>query len=317
MGRRHGITLVEVLVVAAVICLLMGILLPSFSNARELARFTICATNLSNIQKSLVAYAVESRLRLPPFAFSNASGNIVLSGHWGGAGSDGYDELSILRVPVRFVNLGVLVYTGMLQRDSLLCPSSPTEILKSRESYFPYTRLFSTYCLRFPVSNELFVSAPNLHKGPLKPLDIYKALPGGSSISVAMANHYGVVGTEIVPQVRMDVRYRLDPAVSFARSQFDPARDAMLSDTFCEQDHVEPRPENARRPASAVRMKWCHGEKFNVLFGGGSVRKIADDGTIRGNSNPPDSSGRPRISDDKFYFATCAEKVWQYFDTSP
>ncbi len=55
--RRHpGFTLIELLVVVSIIALLVGMLLPSLSSAREQARRTRCLTNLHNLGVAMVMY---------------------------------------------------------------------------------------------------------------------------------------------------------------------------------------------------------------------------------------------------------------------
>jgi len=46
MGKRNGFTLVELLVVIAVIALLMAILLPALNRAKEHSRVIVCLANL-------------------------------------------------------------------------------------------------------------------------------------------------------------------------------------------------------------------------------------------------------------------------------
>lgn len=56
MKNRHGLTLVELLAVIAIIGLLVGLLLPAVQSARESARRSSCANNLSQLGKATVAY---------------------------------------------------------------------------------------------------------------------------------------------------------------------------------------------------------------------------------------------------------------------
>jgi len=53
---RHGFTLVELLVVIAVISLLLSILVPSLGKARSMAKRTVCASNLRQIDLAVRLY---------------------------------------------------------------------------------------------------------------------------------------------------------------------------------------------------------------------------------------------------------------------
>ncbi len=65
MKRRHAFTLVELLVVIGIIALLISILLPSLSKARESAKRTACASNLRQIGMAIVMYANDNKAWLP------------------------------------------------------------------------------------------------------------------------------------------------------------------------------------------------------------------------------------------------------------
>jgi prepilin-type N-terminal cleavage/methylation domain-containing protein len=62
---NRAFTLIEVLVVVAVIALLIGILMPSLRNAREQSRRLVCRNNLRNLWTGILTYTLEWRDRLP------------------------------------------------------------------------------------------------------------------------------------------------------------------------------------------------------------------------------------------------------------
>jgi prepilin-type N-terminal cleavage/methylation domain-containing protein/prepilin-type processing-associated H-X9-DG protein len=67
LRRRRGFTLVELLVVIGIIAVLIGILLPVLSKAREMARRTACAANEHQIMLMFAMYAAQQKGWLPPF----------------------------------------------------------------------------------------------------------------------------------------------------------------------------------------------------------------------------------------------------------
>ena len=63
-SRRAGFTLVELLVVVAIIALLVALLLPTLGKAKELARRAMCATNFHSIYVVVMMYANENGGRM-------------------------------------------------------------------------------------------------------------------------------------------------------------------------------------------------------------------------------------------------------------
>jgi prepilin-type N-terminal cleavage/methylation domain-containing protein/prepilin-type processing-associated H-X9-DG protein len=68
-NRRAAFTLIEMLVVVAIISLLVSILTPSLSRARQQAKSAVCLTRLSEFMKGLVMYSSDHQYLLPPLQY--------------------------------------------------------------------------------------------------------------------------------------------------------------------------------------------------------------------------------------------------------
>ena len=66
MPKRAGFTLIELLVVVAIIALLVSILIPSLTQAKDLARMAICQSNLHHIAFAYVFYVEDHNNYMPP-----------------------------------------------------------------------------------------------------------------------------------------------------------------------------------------------------------------------------------------------------------
>ncbi len=149
MKRIKGFTLIEMLVVVAIIALLIAILLPSLAKARELARQTICGTNMKEIGTTFYIYQSDNLDEFPSVAHDTPSSQTFpvvryiesMGGGQGGQPDDPRrDEISCVTNDPRCGagpgstristtrSLWLLVRTGEVIPKQFVCPSADDSV---------------------------------------------------------------------------------------------------------------------------------------------------------------------------------------------
>ncbi len=59
MRKKRGFTLIELMIVIAIIAILAAVLVPNFMRVRRTARFNACLSNVKNISTALESYSVD------------------------------------------------------------------------------------------------------------------------------------------------------------------------------------------------------------------------------------------------------------------
>lgn len=155
-GRRVGFTLIELLVVISIMALLIALLLPSLTRAKEQARRILCASNLHQIAVGSVAYANDYSGQLPPSPFMDFGG-----------------QANYMRADV--FNEFLTLYG--LEKDMWICPNIPSD---------DYVR---TNLDDFPDPNKNWYLQPDYSDGP------YQTVMLGYNYSAGLVPGYQPVGT--------------------------------------------------------------------------------------------------------------------------
>lgn len=119
--RRKAFTLVELLVVIAVVGILVGLLLPAVQSAREASRRVQCSNNLRQVGLALFNHESATK-RLPPLGDYQTSGNAV---YWSiHARLLPYCEQSAVYNIINFdLPISLQPHVAKLRIPHLLCPS--------------------------------------------------------------------------------------------------------------------------------------------------------------------------------------------------
>jgi prepilin-type N-terminal cleavage/methylation domain-containing protein/prepilin-type processing-associated H-X9-DG protein len=89
---KRGFTLTELLVVVSIIVILISLLLPALSKARDTARRTQCASNIRSLCQWSYTYAAQSRGWLPPIHLPNTGWPYWIDGD--SSGQDWRDRIA-------------------------------------------------------------------------------------------------------------------------------------------------------------------------------------------------------------------------------
>lgn len=165
-SRRRAVTLVELLVVVAIISLLMAILIPAVQSARESARKVSCGNNLRQFGIGLAAHADrDSKTRYCTGAFDWTRDGAVTRYGW-------VADLVNSEIPV----------------GKMLCPSNPSQVGSA------IAQLIDTPVGSLPAENCVPIKGPPPELGPdgvtvITPAPCHEIVGGGVAEGAARVPH--------------------------------------------------------------------------------------------------------------------------------
>jgi prepilin-type N-terminal cleavage/methylation domain-containing protein/prepilin-type processing-associated H-X9-DG protein len=154
---RRGFTLVELLIVVAIIATLVSILVPSLGTVREIGRTTVCASNMRQIGAAAVAYSAAHKRIILPCRIATPLGSGQYQ-YWANLLVDG-KYLPAPRLPAAQVT------SGAQAQGALFCPSGNMDFLPpsfGNNTSQPASRTDDTgaNCTRLPLVAETPTGSP-------------------------------------------------------------------------------------------------------------------------------------------------------------
>jgi len=140
--KRRAFTLIELLMVVAIIALLIGILLPALSRARQFGRSTHCLANLHSLGTAVLMYADTHDGRLPAVGLSHG-GSVDEGNAWINTAAQDIGDFRVTRCgDDRSPHWDTpLAATGQLRRLSYATNYYTTGLLEGREDCNVLTRI--------------------------------------------------------------------------------------------------------------------------------------------------------------------------------
>jgi prepilin-type N-terminal cleavage/methylation domain-containing protein len=174
--KRRAFTLVELLVVVAIIALLLGILLPALGRAREIANRTVCSANVRGAMQAMNTYAATNGDQFPRKTKDSGVNSGVSYGLEqadnanGNAANDPQRDTADQQDNAAYTNsigaaLWMLVRDGSVGAASYICPSAsqddPDKLLATTATNAAAVPLEETY--NFQRYNNLSYSPSNMY----------------------------------------------------------------------------------------------------------------------------------------------------------
>ena len=129
LNRRRAFTLIELMIVIAIIGVLVGLLMPTLGKARESARRATCLSNLRQVHQSFLLFAEEYDGRVP-IGYRAIQGKPVKQ----------FNSMIYSGTSQKFCLFGMLYQSGYLKQPEVFyCPSNsdPQSTFNSSDNPWP------------------------------------------------------------------------------------------------------------------------------------------------------------------------------------
>ena len=123
-GERRGFSLVELLVLLAILVILLSIFVPFLLRAGETDRRVRCTDNLRVIQQALKAYATANGNNLPRVTYEPSRNPTGYVAYTGADSPDPFARGSNVRANDVTASLWLLVRAGLVPPGRFVCPST-------------------------------------------------------------------------------------------------------------------------------------------------------------------------------------------------